>query len=225
MIVPSAPAPPGAPVSLVIFDFDGTLGDTFPFLLSVFNELARRYRFKPVATHEIAALRHLTARELLRHVGLSAWKFPFVTRAFLSMMKSRQEGIRLFDGVAAMLAQLAHNGAVLAIVSSNSRDNIVATLGPHNAALISHFECRASVFGKASRLKRVLRSTGIAADDAIYIGDQSTDYDAASAAGMAFGAVAWGYADIAALRRYTPAHEFASVAELATLTITAPISP
>ena len=208
---------PAVRARLVIFDFDGTLADTLPFFLSVFNEVARRYRFGAIDTDDIAALRQLGARELMRHVGLPMWKLPFVTRAFLSRMKARPEGIALFDGIDAVLTQLAANGAMLAIVSSNSHDNIVRVLGPRNAALITQYECGASVFGKAARLKRVLRRAGMLAADAIYIGDQCTDHDAADAVGMPFGAVAWGYADIAALRRRAPAREFADVAALATI--------
>ena len=208
---------PAARVRLVIFDFDGTLADTFAFFLSVFNDVARRYRFREIVPGEIDALRQLSARELMRHVRLSAWKLPFVTRAFLSRMKARPEGVGLFDGVDAVLATLAADGVTLAIVSSNSYDNVVRVLGPHNAGLIAHYECGASVFGKAARLKRVLRRAGVQAVEAIYIGDQSTDHDAASAVGMPFGAVAWGFADIAALRKRAPAREFATVAQLAQL--------
>ena len=33
---------------LAIFDFDGTLADSFPFLVSVFNQLAERHGFRTV---------------------------------------------------------------------------------------------------------------------------------------------------------------------------------
>ncbi len=42
---------------LAIFDFDGTLADSFPWFLSVFNTVADRYRFKRVEQHEGPALR------------------------------------------------------------------------------------------------------------------------------------------------------------------------
>lgn len=47
--------------------------------------------------------------------------------------------------------------------------------------------------------------------DAIYIGDQTVDFQAARKAGIAFGAVAWGYATIESLREYGPDEMFASV--------------
>ena len=205
------------PVKLAIFDFDGTLADTLPFFLSVFNELAVRYRFRQVSPDEIPALRMLAARDIIRHVGIPIWKFPIVTRAFLAMMKAQRTGIHLFPGIAEVLEQLNASGTAIAIVSSNSSDNILRVLGPRAAALVTQFECGASIFGKAARLKRVLLRAGVAADDAIYVGDQSTDHEAASAVGMPFGAVAWGYADMTALQRLAPSREFYAPSELGKL--------
>jgi phosphoglycolate phosphatase len=60
----------------------------------------------------------------------------------------------------------------------------------------------------------VLKSCGVAAADALYIGDQALDAEAARKAGVAFGAVHWGYAAIDALRAQACATEFVTPAEL-----------
>ena len=61
-------------------------------------------------------------------------------------------------------------------------------------ALIRHYECGASLFGKAAQFRKVLRAERHRrARDAICIGDEIRDLDAARAAGIAFGAVTWGY--------------------------------
>lgn len=44
-----------------------------------------------------------------------------------------------------------------------------------------------------------MRRLGVRPHRTIYVGDQITDAEAAQAAGVDFGAVAWGYAAIAAL--------------------------
>jgi phosphoglycolate phosphatase len=71
-----------------------------------------------------------------------------------------------------------------------------------------------SVFGKASRIRAVLKACGVAPADALYIGDQATDAEAARKAGVAFGAVHWGYATIEALREQDCATEFVTPADL-----------
>jgi phosphoglycolate phosphatase len=199
---------------LAIFDFDGTLADSFPFFVSVFNLLAEQHGFKGIDTAQVDRFRHYSVRRMMEHVGLPAWKLPMVARSFTGMMKRDAAGIALFDGIDAALRRLADSGISLAIVSSNSHENIRQILGPGLAGLISQFECGMSVFGKTSRIKKVLKNSGVPTDAALYIGDQATDLEAARKAGVAFGAVHWGYGAIESLRLLSPEEEFGHVSDL-----------
>jgi phosphoglycolate phosphatase len=199
---------------LAIFDFDGTLADSFPFFVSVFNDLAARHRFRGVEPAAVQEFRRYSIRRMMRHVGLPAWKLPLVARDFMAVMNENRAAIALFAGVDELLAHLARQGVMLAVVSSNSYENIAHILGPGNTGLISFFECGTSIFGKAAHLRRVLRKSGVAAADAIYIGDQTADLEAARDANLASGAVAWGYGDIISLRACRPDHEFGSIADI-----------
>lgn len=200
---------------LVIFDFDGTLADSFPFFASVFNQLAATHGFRPIDAADLPALRQRSPRELMTHVGMPAWKLPIVAKSFVALMRQNQHQIQLFDDVPSMLRDLADAGLQLAMVSSNAEDNVRQILGPATAALFASFECGMSIFGKAARLNNVLRQLGVAAVDALYVGDQTTDAEAARAAGVAFAAVAWGYGTIESLRVHQPAAEFTAVADIA----------
>jgi phosphoglycolate phosphatase len=185
---------------LAIFDFDGTLADSFPFFLSVFNTIADRHGFRRIDTARAGELRHYGTRQMMEHVGMPAWKLPAASRTFMAMMKESAGAIALFDGVAEALRFLHARGVLVTVVSSNSEHNVRTVLGPELAALVAQFECGMSIFGKASRIRAVLKRCGVAAGDAIYIGDQGTDADASRKAGVDFGAVHWGYATIEALR-------------------------
>lgn len=88
-------------------------------------------------------------------------------------------------------------------------------LGPANAALFTYYECGAGVFGKAPKLKTVLRKSDCAPAQAILIGDELRDQHAAQQVQMAFGAVAWGYTTYSALLSHAPTVAFDSVAQLA----------
>jgi len=209
---------------LAIFDFDGTLADSFPFFLSVFNTIADRHGFRRIDVEKAAQLRHYDTRRMMDHVGMPAWKLPAASRTFMAMMKESAGAIALFDGVAGALRHLAAQGVTIAVVSSNSGHNVRTVLGPELSALVARFECGMSVFGKASRIRAVLKRCGVAPGEAIYIGDQGTDAEASRKAGVGFGAVHWGYATIEALRAVGCDDEFAMPAELRRIAgpITAP---
>jgi len=199
---------------LAMFDFDGTLADSFPFFLSVFNTVADRHAFRRIDVARAGELRHLGVRQMMDHVGLPAWKLPLASKTFMAMMQDSAHEIPLFDGIADALRHLHGRGVRLAVVSSNAEHNVRAVLGPELTALVARFDCGMSVFGKAGRIRAVLKACGAAPADALYVGDQATDAEAAHKAGVAFGAVHWGYAAIEALRAQACATEFVTPADL-----------
>src|SRR5262249_56491953 len=129
------------------------------------------------------------ARQMMEQVGLPAWKLPLVARSFISLMRQNAASIPLFEHIDDMLLHLADKGVTLAIVSSNSYDNVSQILGPANTKLISQFECGVSIFGKSARIRKALKKTGVPCSEAIYIGDQVTDLEAARREKVAFEAV------------------------------------
>jgi phosphoglycolate phosphatase len=205
---------------LAIFDFDGTLADSFPFFLSVFNEIADRHGFRRIDLTQVERLRHYGTRDMMRHVGMPAWKLPLAAASFKTLMSQNAHRVTLFPQVDHALRELARVAVKLTIVSSNSEDNVRRVLGPDLASLISQYECGASVFGKTARIRRVLQRAAVAPASALYIGDQATDAQAARKAGVAFAAVHWGYSPIEVLRQVDPEHEFdlpTSLTAIATL--------
>ncbi|HEY5793789.1 MAG TPA: HAD hydrolase-like protein [Bosea sp. (in: a-proteobacteria)] len=196
------------PYKLIIFDFDGTLADTFPWFASVLNGVADRYRFRRIAPDEVETLRGHSARHLIAHLGVSRWKLPFIARHMRRLAAGDVASVAIFPGIEAMLCQLRQQGFVLAIVSSNTESNIRRVLGDEMAALFTHFACGAGLFGKATKFRQLARVAGIEHGQCLCIGDEIRDFEAASEAGMAFGAVGWGFTSAAALRALGPSFMF-----------------
>lgn len=200
---------------LVMFDSDGTLADTLPWMRSVFNDLADEHGFRRVPADDFERMRDLHGSALLDELDLPIWKLPRVVSAMRKRMAAHNGTLAAFNGVPGMLEKLREAGAQLAVVSSNSRVNVERVLGPEVSGLIHHFACGVSMFGKAARLREVVRASRLAKQSAIYIGDEIRDAEAARKAGVAFGAVAWGQHSEQALRAQNPAEFFNSVDEVA----------
>jgi phosphoglycolate phosphatase len=199
---------------LAIFDFDGTLADSFPFFVSVFNRIADEHGFRGVDPEQVQQLRHHDTRTIMRHLGMPAWKLPLASRSFIGLMRENAARIPLFDGIHEVLHALSREGVRLAIVSSNSEQNVRLVLGPALGELFQHYECGMSIFGKAARIRKVVKQSAVPPAHALYVGDQAMDAVAARKVGVAFGAVSWGYAPIEALRKVAPEREFGTPAEL-----------
>jgi phosphoglycolate phosphatase len=202
-----------SPYSLAIFDLDGTLVDSLPWFLRVVNDVARDFDFKPISTGDIAGLRRAGARDILKRLELPLWKVPRIASHMRRMKREHLGELPLFPGVPEMLEALRSRRIRIALVSSDSEANARLQLGD-SAACFSDFACGASLFGKAAKFKRVVKRAGIEPSQAIAIGDEMRDMDAANAAGIAFGGVAWGYADPASLRARNPQAWFETVADI-----------
>ena len=199
---------------LAIFDSDGTLADTLPWMRSIFNELAGEHGFRRVEPHEYDRFRDLHGHALLRELGLPLWKLPRVVSALRCRMAEHKGRFSLFPGMGDALHRLAAGGVQLAVASSNSRENVERVLGTHNTKLMAYFACGISVFGKGAKLRQVVRQCRMPAQHAIYIGDEIRDGEAARKAGIAFGAALWGQHSETALRAQNPAEIFASPLEI-----------
>lgn len=191
-------------IRLVIFDFDGTLSDSGDWFLSVIDQLARRFNFRTVAPDQVEMLRHKSSREVIDFLGISRWKMPLIARHLRKLVGRNAHQIELFPGTPDLLERLADTGVKIALVTSNSEANARKILGEEHAARIDFYACGSSLFGKAPKFRRVLRKMGIPAAQALAIGDETRDVDAAREVGMRAGSVLWGYASEAVLTALEP---------------------
>ncbi len=199
---------------LVIFDFDGTLADSFSWLISVTDQVADRYKFKRLDKSQIETLRGYDVKKLIKEYHVPLWRIPLIGNHLRKLMSENIHQIRMIEGKPALLQALADQGAVLAVLSSNSCQNIHQVLGPDNAALIRYYECGVSIFGKPAKIRTLLKKSGLRPEQAILIGDEIRDLEAAKAIPIASGAVSWGFARVEALQARSPSEFFTSVAEI-----------
>jgi phosphoglycolate phosphatase len=171
---------------LVIFDFDGTLADSFPWVLGMMNDVADRFKFRRVEPSEIDDLRNCDAREIMRRLGIRRWKLPMIARYVRSRM---------------------------AVVSANGEPTIRAVLGPY-AGRFEAYSGGVSLFGKRSKLMRMSKITGVPVDQCIVIGDEIRDLDASRKARMTFGAVSWGSTRREAMLARGPDYMFDTIADI-----------
>ena len=198
---------------LAIFDFDGTLADSLDWFRTSFHEVIARFDLTPVTAEELEQMRGLSAREIMARLNVSMWQLPAIVSDMRKRKLAAANEISLFKGIPAMLSDLQRRGIKTAIVSSDSEASVRQVLGPVNS-LITRFDCGAAIFGKHWKFRRVARRLGMEPADTICIGDEIRDIEAARAAGMDSGAVAWGYALPSALQAAGPTHLFNSIEEM-----------
>ena len=199
---------------LVIFDFDGTLADSFAWFLSAWNSVAPTRGLRPVEPAQLDEYRGLGVREMMRALDVPLLKVPALMTAMRREMSRNLAQVQLFDGAGALLAGLRRHGVRCAIVSSNTQANVEHILGRKYAAMIDHFACGASLLGKRRKFREVLAAVDVPCGKTLCVGDELRDADAAAAAGLDFIGASWGFATPAALAAASPLAPAASFDEL-----------
>jgi len=189
---------------VIIFDFDGTLADTIDILLSITNRLSAEFGFKSATKEELAQLSNLNSWQILQYSGISIFKFPLLIRRLKAELHSEMPEIQLFPGIKEVLLELKKRGFQLGIITSNSRENVLASLAKNGLQDTFTFIYSGSTFGKHKVINKWLRIENINPQEVVYVGDEIRDIDAAKKTGIKVIAVAWGFNSQEALAAQNP---------------------
>ena len=191
-------------LKVIIFDFDGTLADTIDILLNITNRLSSELGFKSATKEELAQLSNLTSWQILRYSGISIFKFPLLIRKLKAELRSEIPTIQLFAGIKEVLLDLTKLGFQLGIITSNSRENVLALLEINGLQGTFTFIYSGSTFGKHKVINKWLKKEQINPEEVIYVGDETRDIDAARKTGIKIIAVTWGFNSKSALAAQNP---------------------
>ena len=189
--------------SLAIFDFDGTLANSFPWFVASLDQTADHFGLPRVDPNEIDSLREMSSRDALHHLRVPRLKLPAITLYMHNLFAEGMQDIALFPGASEMLFALHEAGVKLALVSSNAESNVRHVLGAAGN-VVDHFACGSSLWGKDRKFAAVLRALRQPPARAISIGDEIRDIDAAHQVGLAAAVVTFGYNSRSALERRGP---------------------
>ena len=186
---------------VVIFDFDGTLADSFDLAIDI---LAKLTRHRLAESEDISRLRGLDVLPLIRELGLPLWQAPLLAWRARRQFARQANQVQLIPGMADVVRELAKNHP-LYVLSSNSATSVRTVLREQGIdSCFRQVYGSAKLLDKSRSLRRLLRSNHIASQSAWYIGDEARDIDAAHRVGLRIAAVAWGYNNVSALSRKHP---------------------
>lgn len=190
--------------SVLIFDFDGTLADTFGVGLGIFNQLSAEFGFRSIADEEISAARKMSARELIDAYGISHRKVPQIAARGLKLLHARMGEVQPFAEIPQVLQTLKARGYTLGILTSNSEDNVRLFLNRHGLTMFDFVRTSSRLFGKAREIRYLFRKHRWPKDTVALLGDECRDIEAAQKAQLPIVAVSWGFNSQEALTAQSP---------------------
>jgi len=190
---------------MIIFDFDGTIADTFDESYDIYNEIAPKYKCKQITIKEKAVLRDKKPQEFFEKYGITKMKSSLLLLKGRKKLSKRIKKIMPSRGMIETLKSIRAEGFTMGILTSNSKKNVNIFLKNHGLTDIFDFiRSGKHLFGKSRSLKSILRRKKISRKSVVFIGDETRDIEAAKKAEIPVIAVSWGYNSSKILKTLKP---------------------
>jgi phosphoglycolate phosphatase len=194
-------------MALIIFDFDGVLGDTLHDLIQFGQEVCDELGIKhSVKKGDLSNLESMSFASFGRACEVPEYLVDEFVQRCLKRFAEKKSPPAIFNGLSTIVRNLAINNA-LVIITTNSSQNV-------NSFLIEHGldECFHAVYGvdipgsKAQKISiaRNRFSADMKQESVFMIGDSLSDIRAAKDASVTSIAVAWGHQSLEHLLRGNP---------------------
>ena len=192
-------------IKVIVFDFDGTLADTFNAIVRIANRLADDFGYKPLMPSDIEQIRNLSTRQIIQQAGLPLFKIPFLLKRIKSELHKDIESLKPVYGIPELLKELKNQGKIIGILTSNTEKNVKTFLKIHALeSFFSFIDSEATIFGKSSALKKLINDNHFQPNFLVYIGDETRDIAASKKINIKVVAVTWGFNSSDALIKYNP---------------------
>ena len=162
----------------VIFDFDGTIADTVDTAAEILNDLSAKYGYEKVTDEENKEMRDFTVKEMFEKKNISFYKLPFMMYDVKKELNNHIANLKPIKGIGHTLKELKKRDYKLAIITSNSKENVQLFLDNSNLSLFDDIYTGSTIFGKARVIQGFLKKNNVNQKEVIYIGDEIRDIEA-----------------------------------------------
>jgi 2-phosphoglycolate phosphatase len=177
------------PVRAALFDFDGTLADSFAAITASTNHVRAAYGLPPLSDCEVRRFVGYGLAHLMRTLVPVAPVEEAIARYREHHGPAMLRDTRLMPGVAETVAELARRGYRMAVCSNKrvefTRQLVEALgLGPRFVAVLGPDDVNDRAKPDPAMLLAGLDRLGVTPNQAVYVGDMAVDVQTARAAGL-----------------------------------------
>lgn len=181
-------------VKVIIFDFDGTVADTFETIVNISNLLAPEFGYQKATPEDIVKYRNLTSRDVIKQSGVSIFKLPFILKRLKIELNSKIHYLTPIPGIKEALFELKKQGNTIGIITSNDKENVQIFLDKNGMPdLFDFIYSSKNIFGKSKIINKFIKQNKLKPEQIIYIGDETRDIEAAKKSHIKVIAVTWGF--------------------------------
>ncbi|CAG0971125.1 hypothetical protein ANRL3_01507 [Anaerolineae bacterium] len=194
-------------MALIIFDFDGVLADTLNDLIQFGQEVCDELGVKHVVKKEdLSNLESMSFASFGRACEVPEYLIGEFVQRCLKRFAEKKSPPAIFDGLSTIVRNFAVNH-ILAIITTNSSQNVKAFLIEHGLDDCIHAVCAVDIPGSKAQKISIARdqfASDTKRESVFMIGDSLSDIRAAKEASVTSVAVTWGHQSLEHLLRGAP---------------------
>lgn len=209
----AAEPPPGRP-KMLLFDFDGTIADTFDDGFQILNQLSAEFGFRPLRREDLDKARDMRTRELMKFLGIPMTQMSRIAKRGTEELHARMPHVKPLHGMPELVRELHAEGYQLGIVTSNAESNVRIFLQRYDIDLFEFVRSSSKLLGKAHEIRGVMKSRKMKPAELMFIGDETRDIEASQKAGIRIAAVSWGYNSRKSIEAMKPDYLFDKAEDL-----------
>ena len=181
--------------SILVFDFDGTIADTFDYSHSVINQLAKEYKFRKVSPEEFLALKQKSKTEIIQTLKIPLLKVPRVLMKVNEAMNNALDKVAPHNDIPQILAELNAQQYHLVSLSNMSNSKVRQFLNKHKMPYFDAIETASEHADKSYKFRQMVKQCRWPGQQVYYIADEIRDIATAEKAGTHALIVGWGYGE------------------------------
>lgn len=171
-----------------LFDFDGTICDSYKVGIKIANELLIKNGLEPLSPSE-----EFDLKKVIKTHKIPPSKIPSLVRFGQKELSNHIPKLKVFPGIPQVLRKLKEKH-FLAIVTTNSKKNVEVFLKKNKLEkLFIEVNTDFSLFGKDAKIKNIIKKYKLKKEETCYIGDETRDIEAGKKSRVKAVAVTWGY--------------------------------
>lgn len=201
-------------VKHIFFDFDGVLCDSLNMFIKAYPLVQKKLNLPPM---DLEGLKTRPLSELCKEHKIYWWKQLRLVLEMRREAKFALGELHGFPGMKEVILELKHKKIHLNILTSNDQNNVEKFLKKFGMHHFDSIYSSWSIFGKHTKMKKILRKKKLKASEVIYVGDEVRDIVAMKKINVPIIAVSWGWNSEELLSRHHPTVLVRSPSELASL--------
>ena len=206
-------------IKAVIFDIDGTLGDTIPLCIQAFRQTVEPLVHHPLTDEEIKATFGPNEAGTIKKLAPGS-DYNNAVNDFLHHYEALHSMCpQAFDGMVDLLETLKSKGVHLAVATAKGKESSEITLQHFGIASFFSMVKNGSLDGKQKPgdIEQIIQSFGdVTKEETIYVGDSPSDITDSRKAGVVAIAANWATtAEASALEKEQPDELFDKVSDFA----------